>query len=207
MKSFLLALSVAAPTLLGSATVVSAASLNKTYSYFAIGGSTLDEIQAELNKHGPQVASTGSRHPGATKMEFNSRVGYQQTDRGCKISTANVSVKARVILPRWRNKKADADVRFIWSTLASDIKRHEESHVVIAKNHARMLEDQLLAIGRQKNCDIASAKAETVSQKVLAAHDREQQRFDRVEGMNFEKRLLNLLRYRMEQAETRAKKN
>jgi predicted secreted Zn-dependent protease len=200
MRSFALTV-CAAVTLLAMAGVTSAAVLNKTYSYFSIGGSTLDEIQAELSRRGPHVESTGARHPGATRMEFNSRVGYRQDKNGCRISSATVTVKAKVILPRWRrSSKADADVRFIWATLESDIKRHEESHVVIAKNHARMLEDKLLGMGRQKNCDIAAKKAEQLNQKILALHDREQQRFDRVEAVNFERRLMRLLKYRMEQA-------
>lgn len=200
MKPLLIA-AIAAPTLATGPAV--AASLNKTYSYFSIGGTTLDEIQEELSKRGPHVQSTGARHPGATRMEFNTRLGYSQGDRGCQIVSAAVSVKAKVILPRWkRSSKAEADTKFIWATLESDIKRHEESHVVIAKNHARLLEQKLLAIGRQKTCAIAAEKAEQVNQKVLAQHDAEQQRFDKIEGINFEKRLMRLLKYRYERART-----
>ena len=196
-----LAWALVGAALVGTALPVAAANLNKTYSYFSIGGTTLDEIQTELSKRGPHVKSTGLRHPGATQMEFNSRVGYAQSENSCKIVAATVSVKAKVILPRWRRTtKADGDVRFIWSTLEADIKRHEESHVVIAKNHARDLEKAILAIGKQKNCAIAAEKAQAVSDKILAKHDREQQRFDRVEGINFEKRLISLMRYRLERA-------
>jgi len=194
-----LACAVVAGMVCGVVAPAASANLTKTYSYFSIGGTTLDEIQTELSKRGPHVKSTGLRHPGATQMEFNSRVGYAQSEDSCKIVAATVSVKAKVILPRWRRtNKADGDVRFIWSTLESDIKRHEESHVVIAKNHARDLEKAILAIGRQKTCAIAAEKAQAVSDKILAKHDREQQRFDRVEGINFESRLMRLMRYRLE---------
>ncbi|HEY5817229.1 MAG TPA: DUF922 domain-containing protein [Mesorhizobium sp.] len=180
-----------------------AANLTKTYSYFSIGGSTLDEIQSELSRRGPHVNSTGLRHPGATRMEFNSRIGYAEHGNSCEIVSAAVSVSAKVILPRWRrSSKADADTRFIWATLSQDIKRHEEGHVVVAKNHARMLEQSLLSLGRQKSCAIAAEKAKATSDKILAKHDRAQQLFDRVEGITFEKRLLSLLKYRMEQAKT-----
>ena len=98
----------------------------------------------ELNTRGPQVKSTGRRHPGATQMEFTTKLGYRERGGYCRIAKATVTVKAKVILPRWRQRsKADADVRLIWDTLSSDIKRHEESHVVIAKNHARELEQAL----------------------------------------------------------------
>ena len=177
-----------------------AANVAKTYSYFSIGGSTLDAIQKELDLRGPHVNSTGHRHPGATQMEFVSRIGYQKSDRGCSIASANVTLKAKIILPNWRRPRAaDADVRLVWDTLASDIKRHEEQHVIIAKNHARMLEQALLAVRPQSDCKAAQAKAAQATQKVLAKHDAAQAEFDRVEGINFERRIIGLLRYRMQQ--------
>jgi hypothetical protein len=76
---------------------------------------------------------------------------------------------------------------------------------VIAKNHARNLELALRGIGRQPNCKVAAAKAKAVSDKILAMHDRAQEEFDRIEGVNFESRIIRLLRYRMERIE-KAKK-
>ena len=183
-----------------------AASVSKTYSYFSIGGKTLEEIEAELVRRGPQVRSTGSRHPGATQMEFTTRIAYGAGKSGCEIVKASVNVQAKMILPRWRlRSKADGDTGLIWDTLSADIKRHEESHVVIAKNHARNLELALRGIGRQPNCKVAAAKAKAVSDKILAMHDRAQEEFDRIEGVNFESRIIRLLRYRMERIE-KAKK-
>jgi predicted secreted Zn-dependent protease len=177
----------------------SAASVAKTYSYFSIGGSTLEEIQDQLDVRGPKIRTTGRRHPGATQMEFTSRVGYAKSADGCSISKATVTVKAKVILPRWtRPRRAEEDVRLVWDTLSSDIKRHEESHVVIAKNHARELEQALRAIPRQRDCKVAQDKVNQATQKVLARHDKAQLEFDRVEGINFERRIIRLLRYRME---------
>ncbi len=175
------------------------AGLTKSYSYFTIGGVTVEEIERELAVRGPKVRSTGSRHPGATQMEFKSRVKYGMKNDRCAVVDARVTVEAHIILPRWnRRSSADDDVRLIWDTLSSDIKRHEESHVVIAKNHARELEIALRAITPQRDCAAAEAKVASVTDQVLARHDEEQQRFDRIEGINFESRLLRLLRYRME---------
>lgn len=225
--------------LLSGVTCANAATIQRTYSYFSIGGTTLDEIQANLEKYGPHVESTGSRHPGATRIEFRSRIGYEQTapssnmgrllfamqgldrlfepgvfrDRyrassHCRIRSADVTVTAKVILPRWRrNSAAASDVRLIWETLESDIRRHEESHVVMAKNHGRLLEEELRKVGRQASCDAAAQKADEVTRMVLAMHEREQQRFDRIESKNFEKRLLNLLKYRLEQSVARRQQN
>ena len=83
----------------------SAATVAKTYSYFSIGGSTLEEIQQQLDTRGPKVKTTGHRHPGATQMEFTSRVAYAPTGSSCKVAKAAVTVKAKLILPRWRRSR------------------------------------------------------------------------------------------------------
>lgn len=176
-----------------------AANMSKTYSYFSIGGTTLDEIEAQLSRHGPQVKSSNSRHPGATQMQFITKIAYAQGQGSCKVVDARTTVKAKVILPRWsRPRKADKDVRLLWDTLSSDIKRHEESHLVIAKNYARELEQTLKATGKQKNCEIAAAKAKAATAQVLAKHDKAQAAFDKIEGKNFESRIIRLLKYRLE---------
>ena len=179
-----------------------AASVVKTYSYFTIGGTTVEEIERELKRRGPQVRSTGLRHPGVTRMEFTSKVAYGERNGRCGVVDATVTVKADVILPRWnRRKSASPDTRLIWDTLSADIKRHEESHVVIARNHARELEEALKTVQRQRGCDAAQAKVKEITARILARHDEEQDRFDRIEGRNFESRLLRLLQYRIERIE------
>jgi predicted secreted Zn-dependent protease len=197
-------IALALVVLLGLVLPAGAANVVRSYSYFSIGGSTLDEIEAELSRHGPLLNSSGNRHPGATRMQFTTRIGYEDRGTSCRIAQANVTVKAKVILPKWRrSKRADQDVRLIWDTLAADIKRHEESHVSIAKGFARDLETELLAIGRQPDCNRAAEKAKAVTTAMLARHDKAQDRFDRIEAVNFESRLLRLLRYRLEQSTMR----
>ena len=200
-------ITLAAFMLTFAATSASGASISRTYSYFTIGGNTIEEIESELRKRGPQVKSTGMRHPGATRMEFTTRVGYGEQNGRCGVVEAKVELKANMILPKWRSRKsAEDDTRLIWDTLSADIKRHEESHVVIARNHARDLEDALKKIRRERSCQAAQAKAAETQQRILAKHDRAQERFDRIESINFESRLLRLLRYRVERLEAEARR-
>jgi predicted secreted Zn-dependent protease len=180
-----------------------AASVARTYSYFSVGGATLPELQEELSARGPKVKSTGRRHPGATEMEFSNRIGYEETNGKCRASRATVSVKARITLPRWtRPGSAQQDTRLIWDALAGDIKRHEESHVGIARNHAREMEDAVLALPAQKNCELAARKAKETIQRIMAKHDAAQNRFDDIERINFTNRMDRLIRYRIQQIES-----
>lgn len=175
------------------------ASVSLTYSYFKIDGVSLDEIERQLQRRGPQVASTGSRHPGATRLEFETKLTYRQRGGFCSVVEARVAVKAKMILPRWtRPGGSDRDTRLIWDTLAADIQRHEQSHVVIARNHARDMETALTDLTNFRGCDAAKEAAQNTSDRLLHQHDKAQAQFDRVEGINFEKRILGLLQRRLE---------
>lgn len=181
---------------------LSAAELSMSYSYFPIRGRTLPELERQLQLRGPRLESTGQRHPGATNMRFTTQVDYADEGRRCRVADARVTVKAKVILPNWRDRRrADGDVRLIWDTLSRDIKRHEESHLSIAKNHARRLEDTLKGLSSKKDCAAMAGAVEKATAHILAEHDAAQEHFDRVESINFESRMMRLLRYRLEQIE------
>jgi predicted secreted Zn-dependent protease len=198
MRSILLAAAVLAL----AGTSAQASGFTREYTYFSIGGSTLAEIEQELERRGPEVSTTNRRHPGATRMKFTTRVTYGETGGRCGVVKAAVNLNANMILPRWRRPRAaETDVRLIWDTLSADIKRHEESHVVIARNHARELETALSQISGLGTCDEAQARVEQTTARILERHEEEQIRFDRIESANFESRMMRLLEYRMERIE------
>lgn len=176
----------------------SASELAKTYTYFSIRGATMADIDRELARRGPSVGGGNERHPGATRMEFRTKLGYAATGNSCTIRTVKVQVRAKVILPRWYPpRRASFETRFVWDTLASDIRRHEEQHVAIANSYGRKLESALKTVGRQRNCAIAGEKAQKISDRILGQHDRAQQRFDAAESAGFERRLSKLLKQRL----------
>lgn len=174
--------------------------ISKSYSYFRIGGRTAEELDKELERRGPVTKTSGHRHPGATEIKFGGEVTYVERGGRCSVGGAKVTLRTHIILPRWSNGgKAEKDLRFIWGTLSSDIKRHEERHAEIARNYARMLERELLDLASRKSCDDVEAMVTETTRRVLAEHDQQQARFDRVEAKNFDARMTRLLQYRIDQ--------
>lgn len=189
--------------LFSATAMVDAASVHRSYSYFTIGGRTLAEIETELQKRGPELGTTGNRHPGATRMGFTTRIGYQEDGGRCSISQADIDIAAEVFLPRWRNRPAaETETALMWDTLSADIRRHEEGHIVIARRYALDLERALIGIRNRASCEEAATDAERLSRRTLAAHDAEQERYDNIESINFESRMLRLLDYRLQQIES-----
>lgn len=180
----------------------SAAVVWRSYRFFTVGGSTLEELMNQLGTRGPEVASTGQRHLGATRLRFNTRLGYVQNGK-CSISEATVTVRARIILPKWRDRRAAGQsLRIFWDTLSSDIKRHEEGHVVIAKNHARDIENALLELRPAANCEVLADEAKRTIARGLAGYGNASSRFDRIESAGFDRRIRSLYDYRVERIDS-----
>jgi predicted secreted Zn-dependent protease len=173
--------------------------INKTYSYFRIGGRTAEDLDRELEKRGPMTRSTGHRHPGATEIKFGGEVTYVEREGRCAVGGAKVTLRTHLILPHWSNRRrSEKDLAMIWDALSADIKRHEERHAEIARNHARMLERQLKALPANKSCQALEQRVAETTRRILESHDRDQLRFDQVESKNFDSRMMRLLKYRMQ---------
>ena len=173
--------------------------IHKKITYFSIGGTTAADLDREMIKRGPISSVTGRRHPGATKIQFSGTATFIGKNGRCTIGGAKVTLSTKIMLPRWSNRrKATPQLGLIWDTLSADIKRHEERHAEIARNHARDFEKQILALPSASNCAILKAKVNEISQQAMIDHEKDQQRFDRIESANFENRMIRLLKYRLE---------
>jgi predicted secreted Zn-dependent protease len=174
--------------------------ITKTFAYFPVRGTTAADLDEALSRGGPLLQSTGNRHPGATEMKFGGSVTYSERPGRCGVDSARITLDTKIILPRWtQRRRADRDLAMIWDTLSGDIKRHEERHAEIAREYARKLESSVEGLRPQADCAAMEAAVARTTEQVLAEHDRDQARFDRVESINFERRMVRLMEYRLQQ--------
>ncbi|MDM9621604.1 peptidase [Rhizobium sp. AC44/96] len=177
---------------------VAAVVATKSYSYFDIKGKTADELDQQLSTRGPTASGSSARHPGATKIRFGGEATYIQDGGRCRVSHAKVTVHTQIILPRWSNRNgASKQLSMIWDTLSSDIKRHEERHAEIAREQAKKMEKRILALPPQRTCEAMQELVTVTSTRGIEEHDRLQARFDQVEAVNFQNRILRLLNNRI----------
>jgi len=186
-------------------TSASAPVITKTYSYFDIRGLTGADIERELSMRGPKLDQTGIRHPGATRIKLGGSVDYRSSNGRCRVLDAKVTLETHLTLPRWKDRhRASRETVLVWDTLSSDIKRHEERHAEIARQHARKLEKALEALHPERTCKQMEARVEATSKRIIEAHAADQQRFDRVEAASFERRMLRMLRFKVKQHNNRS---
>jgi predicted secreted Zn-dependent protease len=176
--------------------------VRKSISYFQIGGRTAAELDAELSRKGPFTETSGNRHPGATQIRFGGDLTYTRRGTRSAIDDVRVTVETKLILPRWKNRnRATQDMALLWDALSADIKRHEERHAEIARQHAKLLEQRLLKLRPERDCETLQDRVGVVTDEVTIAHDEAQMRFDRIEAKNFQDRMLRILRHRRETQE------
>ena len=175
-----------------------AATVVRTFEYFNLNGRTAADLDRELYRRGPVLQKTGQRHPGMTKMRFESKIKYGSDGKSCRVVDATITVYARVYLPRWKQRRtAPADLAVIWDTLSADIKRHEESHISIARTAAGNMERQIERLPWRSDCAVLKNDISTLTTKLMNEHDLAQIQFDKVEALNFENRFGRLLSYRL----------
>lgn len=175
-----------------------AATVVRTFEYFTLNGRTAADLDRELYRRGPVLQKTGQRHPGMTKMRFESKIKYGSNGKSCRVVDAQITVYARIYLPRWNQRRtAPADLAMIWDTLSADIKRHEESHISIARTAAGNMERQIKSLPWRSDCNVMRNDISTLTTKLMKEHDLAQVQFDKVEALNFEDRFGRLLSYRL----------
>ncbi|MFP1633285.1 DUF922 domain-containing Zn-dependent protease [Zhengella sp. ZM62] len=170
-----------------------AADIRMIERHYDIGGATVQAIERQLASRGPRLGGHKG-HPAATRMEFNTRVDYVETQRGCRVSGAHVRLVATMTLPRWKRPAgASADTARFWHALDADIRRHEKHHADIAAGHARQLERALTGLSSPDGCKALEARVETITTRIMKRNDDAHAAFDRKEGNEFERRLRKLI--------------
>ncbi len=202
MSGKLLALTLTGLVLLSgtlASTTADAASVIRKYRYFPVYGTTAEQLDKSLAKNGPKLNNGGESHPGATKIAFDARVKYRSDGKYCRVSDVRANVTATISLPSWQSRRrASADTRMVWDVLVKDIRRHEESHIIIARSHASELERQIRSMRNERDCAKLRANVDKITDRIFAKHDKAQQYFDRVETINFETRFERLLTQNLE---------
>lgn len=180
---------------LGTAVPSGGAQISETVTYFTVRGSTLEEIDEELQERGPPVGVTGMRHPGATRVRFDGFVTYRTENGRCRVDETNLSLDVEMMLPRWEgSRKASAQTNVIWRTISQDIERHEREHADIARHWLRRMQGALRNLKPQRDCRAMEARVNATTHRYLQWHERAQRDFDIVEGREVNYRLRRALR-------------
>lgn len=128
---------------------------NVTVEYYDVTGATAEQIRSAINAQRPIDPNDNRPVDAISRWTVNWKIPVR-SDGSCDLGRAEVSFKARVLLPRLVNRHMlPASLIARWDAFAESLAKHEDWHVRYAYEH---LPDVQAAI-RASSCAKAEAAA------------------------------------------------
>lgn len=179
--------------LASSGTALAEPTFTTNYKYFKIGGTNIEALWYDINAKGPK-SNKGVGHAGYTSFDFENSVGIKPKDGLCQIISIKFHLTSTVQLPKWIDeRKSDKDMKIYWKAFSSDVKRHEDQHVDIARQSILNLEQKLLKLKPRKSCKVLKKKIRNAINASAKTRDREQNAFERKEIRGQKDRLTTMI--------------
>ena len=155
--------------------------------YYEVSGRTTKTIDRQLALHGPYIPGKG-RVLAATDIALIPRIVLKEQPGKCSVENARFQVKAKVTLPKWRQRKsASGDIAQTWDNFAAYAAVHELVHIKIAEDYADKLSRRLNDLPTEADCKTLGTKIDAVAKAVEADHGRAQDKFDSDESKRFDR--------------------
>jgi len=155
--------------------------------YYEVSGRTTKAIDRQLALHGPFVPGKG-RVLAATDIALIPRIVLKEQPGKCSVEEARFQVKAKVTLPKWRQRKnAKGDIADTWDNFAAYAAVHELVHIKIAEDYAGTLSRRLSELPSEADCKMLGKKIDAAVKSVEAEHSRAQDKFDTDESERFDR--------------------
>lgn len=151
-----------------------------TTGFYSISGTTSEDLDRQLRTQGPL---SGHAIAVAEIQLTAASVRQVQTAAGCVFANADFRVKAKITLPRWKERRQTKDKTLgrAWDNIARYAKAHEDTHVKIANVYAKQLGEAIEALPPAKTCAALDKEAEKIVKNISRAHNRAQNAFDAAE--------------------------
>lgn len=145
------------------------------YEFYDVSGTTTAALWASMREG--STRTLGGPHFARTEWTVTWRARWGGAG-ACRVSSVDVQLAARVILPRW-NPPADAPPELVgqWNVFMHALSLHEARHVDIAAAAVRGIRREVGAISAP-TCAGVDALARAAAERVLTAHREQDRQYD-----------------------------
>ena len=128
---------------------------NLSIEYYDVAGATAEQIRTAINARRPVDPNDNLPVDAISRWTINWKIPVRP-DGACDLGRAEVSFKARVLLPRLVNRDSLPQPLVVhWDAYAASLAKHEDWHVRYAHAHLRDVEAAI----RTSTCASAEAAA------------------------------------------------
>ena len=176
-----LVLGVAAVSVAQLDTGSSAAPVTREHrvEYYAVRGTTLEELTRSLDRSGP-IVENGLRSHGRTEWSVDWRYQPWKRKADCKLLYIRTTVHTMVTLPKWADRdSAPPDLVDLWDKFIAVLEDHEGGHVENARAAADSIAAALRELPPQATCGAAARAADKLALDILFDYRARDLKYDR----------------------------
>lgn len=144
-------------------------------SYYRISGQSHGELVKTVRRNAPR----SGRAYGLGIIDFYPKYRTRRVDGECHIANVEVGLRVQLRLPQWHGETGTPRrVARIARRFERVIDAHEMHHVKIAKRYAKLMQQRLRKLPREKSCWTLRSRAREVIRKLKRQHIAAHKRFD-----------------------------
>jgi len=151
--------------------------LDERTEHYAINGASAADLRREMSANGPAGAG-GRRFDGHTRWNVSWRYWYRQGGGRCAIERVETSVKVAVVMPKWDDGRAPADLRARWQRYYAALLEHEMGHRRHGVDAGNEIDRAIAALPPQSNCDALGARANAAGNDVIRKYNQRDLDYD-----------------------------
>ncbi|PZV06666.1 MAG: hypothetical protein DCF22_23325 [Leptolyngbya sp.] len=154
-----------------------------TTPYYAINGTTADQLRRQMNQVGVLDPRSNRRFDGYTSWQIRWQYRYITSDNACRIHKATVKTNITMTLPRWNPpRNASRKVIYRWQTYSKALKTHEDGHKQNGINAGNEVLQTLQSLPGYTSCDQLGKTANTLGDHLIQKHTQWDIAYDKATG-------------------------
>lgn len=143
--------------------------VNENVISYKIFGNSGEELQNQMNTFGPKNHS--HQFNASTKWFVSWNYGYQAKNNFCELTSLKVNLHIFYILPIWMNyADSHPSLQNKWENCFVILRDHEIGHGNNGKKAAKTIENALLQIAPQKNCEQLKFVIDRIANRIIQEH-------------------------------------
>lgn len=148
------------------------------YQNYPIQGQTAKELHDQIKQHGHY--DNGERYAGFTEWSVTWHFFYREIpNQGCGITSVSTDVKIVYLLPQWISiNSAPLELKNKWIKNMEALKTHEQGHGKHALLAAQEIEQTLMRLPREIQCQSLENKANQVAKSIISKYNKEDIKYD-----------------------------
>lgn len=151
--------------------------IKQSSSYYALGGVTMDDIDASMHRNAPREG--GKIVEGEVDDDLTWRLWSMAEGDTCRIVNDTVTLQINMLLPNWTDRDRSAPAaRQAWQEYYAKLLAHEDGHKRIAIKAAYAVDKLFHNVSAVSTCADLEAKLNGAAAAAFENAEEEQERWD-----------------------------